>query len=204
MKQFSLSLMVLCMAQLALAHHTPQHTLQQKIQAAAEQYQVKKQLNQMIVGKAQGVVALTQFNCPPNTVSSSCVDSVCAKVGSSDCDDLDEINVVAGICKGNFNGECVDAVCAKVGSSDCDDLDEVTVVGNACKGNFNGACVDTVCSKVGSSDCDDLDEIAVVGKACKGADADCIESVCSKVGSSDCDDLDEIKIVAESCSPFEN
>ncbi|MEQ1907064.1 MAG: hypothetical protein ABL888_22960, partial [Pirellulaceae bacterium] len=55
----------------------------------------------------------------------SCIDAVCAKLGSFGCDDASEVNKVAEVCRGVGDGACINTVCGKLGSFGCDDIGEV-------------------------------------------------------------------------------
>jgi len=177
------------------------------IQDAANAFLVKQQVDHMIFNKnqkalvkAQSLIPLT--NCPPVTPpsASSCIDSVCDKLGSGDCDDTWEIQSVANMCKGQPDGICVDMVCDKLGSGDCDDTWEIQSVLGTCK-STSGPCIGLVCDNLGSGDCDDSWEIQSVASMCKpGTDVGCIAAVCNQLGAGDCDDTWEIQSVISTCS----
>jgi hypothetical protein len=136
----------------------------------------------------------------PSRPAGGCVDVVCKKLGPFGCDDISEMERVANMCRGNFDGRCVESVCSQLGSFGCDDLSEVEHVTMVCRGG-HGGCIDTVCKRLGRFGCDDMSEIEQVARTCQGNfDGSCIESVCKKLGPFGCDDLSEIERVARSCS----
>ena len=132
---------------------------------------------------------------PPRT---SCMESVCERLNSWDCDSQSELNQVADMCRGNHNGRCISAMCDKMNSWDCDSLSELSDVAQSCRG-VRGSCVDFVCSKVSSWDCDSLSELRHVGQICQGARESCLEFTCSRLNSWDCDSLSELEQIAEQC-----
>jgi hypothetical protein len=141
-------------------------------------------------------------NDNPNISPKSCIETVCSKVSKYDCDDVSEIQQIAGFCKHNVDGDCIDAVCAKVSKYDCDDLSEVKEVANMCSSQYSAKCFDTACSYLDKFSCDDLSETKdIIANVCTpDVDPDCIKSVCSKLSKYDCDDLSELKTIAKACS----
>jgi len=171
----------------------------QTIKDVAQAYHVQKQIDMM--AKTIGASAVrVNVNCGPSSPA-SCVDVVCAHLGTFGCDDQSEIQSVAGMCKGNFNGGCIDTVCKKLGSFGCDDKNELAGVALACKSNLGGDCITAVCDKLGSFGCDDHDELVKVAGMCGGVEGSCVDSVCAKLGSFGCDDVSELVSVTDSCRP---
>ncbi len=147
----------------------------------------------------------SQLNCiDDDTVISpkSCIDTICAKLNKSDCDDISEVQNIAKMCKNNVDGDCINAVCSKVSKFDCDDASELEQIAGMCSGHFSDKCLTVTCSFLHKFDCDDLSEVdAILTNTCTpNVDPDCVKSVCSKMHKFDCDDLSEIQSVAKACS----
>jgi hypothetical protein len=182
------------------------------IKSLGANYLIQKQLQSFSKSRSSvsinGVtVAGGNSNCPPPVTSNpnikSCIDSVCSHLSPFDCDDASEIQAVAGVCKGNIDGDCVNSYCAKLGKFGCDDFSEVAQVAGLCKGLSSGDCSTTVCNHLGKFGCDDMSEIQSVAGVCTpNLDPDCLDTVCAKLGKFDCDDISEITSVAKSCSVF--
>lgn len=131
---------------------------------------------------------------------SSCIDSVCEKIGSYNCDSQAEISKVAMICANQDNADCIKTTCNNIGSYNCDSLDEIEKVGAVCTNIRDISCIDVVCKRIGAYNCDSLREIDEVGNVCsKIRDSSCIDTLCERIGSYNCDSVNEIKKVAETC-----
>ncbi|MGE0632139.1 MAG: hypothetical protein AB7O96_07005 [Pseudobdellovibrionaceae bacterium] len=98
----------------------------------------------------------------------SCVDTVCKKLGPFDCDSTEELKEIGAICRGNFGGTCVDEVCKKIGPFDCDSAAEIKPIGRACVGNHDMSCFEATCKRLGPFDCDDTEEVVEVLNICAG------------------------------------
>lgn len=179
-----------------------------KVEALAASFDLQKQVSTFEKHKdARAALGLAQDadfrNCDedrPGSPRTSCMDSVCKKLGTFGCDDQSEIQAVGQICRGNHSGACLDSVCVRLGTFGCDDRSELEKVGAICRGVWGNGCIDSMCKRLGTFGCDDVSEIERVGGFCRGVhDSSCIDSVCSRLGTFGCDDASELEKVAESC-----
>ncbi len=111
-----------------------------------------------------------QRDCHERPDTQACVDFACKKLGSWQCDDMNEINAVSRACRGNYGSACLEKACQKIGSWQCDDINEITEVARACVGNYDTGCFENVCTRLGSWQCDDIKEITEVLRSCAGHD----------------------------------
>lgn len=140
--------------------------------------------------------------CLPPDDTSSCIKSVCARMPSYKCDDINELQDVAKVCKNNFNGQCVDFSCNKLASFNCDDLPEVGLIASSCQQVYGNSCQALFISKLSSFEYDSVDEWVSINTSCRFATSDavkCVEYTCSRISGHKCDDLDEVRGILNSC-----
>ena len=104
-------------------------------------------------------------NCVP-TDTASCIEAVCRKLDSFECDGKDELKRIAETCKGNYNGGCINQITRRLSSMDTDSWRELEPIIVACRGNYDGSCLDTICRKLGSFDCDTASELIEIARSC--------------------------------------
>lgn len=170
-----------------------------KVKALAEEYYTVQA--QGLLGSlfAPSIVA-HEDRCQPRRPDNSCVDAVCARMPSYNCDDISEIREVAKVCANQIDGRCIEAACKRMPSFNCDDLSEIKQVAQSCEGQYDHRCVDAVCGRMASYNCDDISELRQVGDACRGFhNVGCLDSVCNKMASYSCDDLSELQQVIKTC-----
>ncbi len=174
-----------------------------EIKKVASTYYIEKILKLNASEKAQ----VADEICPPPGQPEpgqniNCMETICEKIGSWNCDSQSEISAVAAVCSDQYNGACIDNTCSKIGSWNCDSLSEIKTIANTCKGIYNPSCIDNICSKIGSWNCDSLSEIQTITATCQNVGIEttgCIEFTCNKIGSWNCDSLSEIQNVIRSC-----
>lgn len=141
-------------------------------------------------------------SCHPREDTTSCIQSVCAKMPGYKCDDVQELQEVAKLCRNNFNGQCVDLSCSRMPSYKCDDIDELKVIAGSCQYVYGSSCQQVIISKLAAYKYDDVDEWMLINSSCRFATEDavrCLEFSCSKLPSYKCDDLSEMQALLSAC-----
>ena len=137
--------------------------------------------------------------CYDDGDDTSCVDTVCEKLDSYECDDASELERVSRMCRNQRGGSCINSICRKLDDYECDDLSELEDIAEICV-DTNSECVDTVCSKLDDYECDDISELQRVGTACQRFyDVDCINATCRRLDSYECDDISELENIIRIC-----
>lgn len=142
-------------------------------------------------------------SCYPREDTTSCIQSVCGKMPHFKCDDVEELQEVARLCRNNFNGQCVDLSCSKMANYKCDEIDELKIIAQSCQYVYGSTCQQTIISKLATFKYDDVDEWMIINSSCKFATEDavkCLQYSCSKLPMHKCDDLDEMQSLLKACS----
>ena len=170
---------------------------QKKLDALVNDYAISKHLKQK--SAFENLQLRNHPDCHPGEGQGNCIDAVCEKLGSYNCDSQSEINEVARACRG-VDGSCIQATCSRLGTYNCDSISEIREVAASCQNVYDSRCVDVVCEYLGSYNCDSISEIKEVGAMCRGrVDSDCIQNVCKRLGTYNCDSISEIRQVAQTC-----
>jgi hypothetical protein len=155
------------------------------------------------LANASSVQSFTHDQCYPRPDTSSCVKTVCDKLGPFGCDDQSEIKNVASMCSGNWGGECVQTTCGSLSSFDCDDLSELKEIALSCSQVFGNSCSRFFTKRLSTFEHDDRSEMVKINTQCKNVSPeiiDCAQYVCSKQSSFACDDFNELSDTIKSCS----
>ena len=136
---------------------------------------------------------------PRRPASRACIEYVCGKLGSFECDSQEEIARVARACAGGVDVSCVDNLCSRVSGFTCER--EILRFTNSCKFRATSACIDAACTRMGRSNCDDANEVTQVAAACAGGSGvtECFNYTCSRLSRYECDDLNEVLNILRAC-----
>ncbi|MCO4793832.1 MAG: hypothetical protein KC493_08975 [Bacteriovoracaceae bacterium] len=115
--------------------------------------------------KLMKVVGQKHDTCYP---TSSCFKVACDSVGTFECDDEDEMNVLRKACRGVWGGDCITKSKKYLGQFEYDDNEEMAEVVNSCRGLYDLQCVDYTCNRLGRFGCDDREEITRINRTCAG------------------------------------
>ncbi len=149
-------------------------TVAQALPAQSEKELVKGLVDQFYASKTEALLQSLQskpLRRPIRCVDedeASCMEFACGKLGSFQCDDLDEIKFVGEACRGNYGSECLAFACDKAGAFACGEKSEIQRLARACVGNYFADCAKSVCSKLGTFSCDEISEIEAVLNTCAG------------------------------------
>lgn len=189
------AIMILLCSSLSFAKAEKADTLAAEFFSA--QYQTRK------VTALKGLLSFKKNSCDPDQPTGdkkACVDYVCSKMPSYNCDEVSEVTAIAASCRGTDVG-CVKSVCSKMPSYNCDEADELKELAQSCRA-VKSDCIDTICKKMPSYNCDEGSELTAIAAACRGTDSSCITDVCSRVPSYNCDEPSELIAIAESCGNY--
>lgn len=131
---------------------------------------------------------------------SGCVEAVCSKLASYECNDVSDLKEIAAMCGNNVDGSCVTETCSKLPSYECNDKADMKQVAKMCASQVDGECMKSVCSKLPSYECNDKADMDGVAKMCSGlVDGSCVDAVCSKLPSYECNDKADLANVIQMC-----
>ena len=150
----------------------------------------------------QGKSFQSDEQCHPQPGSTSCVEVICSKLPSYECDSPSEIATFAAACRGNINGDCVSAVIKALPSYESDSSSEMTDIAKQCSQVYGSSCLNIFKNKLPSYEYDTKNEIYEILSHCGGASYDAIECTkftCNKLPSYECDSKSEIYQILKSC-----
>jgi hypothetical protein len=107
-----------------------------------------------------------KHDCYPQ--GQSCFRTACSSVGTFECDDQDEMNILRRACRGVWGDNCLKTGMKYLGKFEYDDNDEMVTLVNSCRGVYDVECVSFSCNRLGRFGCDDIEEITAVNRACAG------------------------------------
>lgn len=157
------AIMILLCSSLSFAKAEKVDTLAAEFFSA--QYQTRK-----VTVKATSLKGLLSFkknSCDPDQPTGdkkACVDYVCSKMPSYNCDEADELKEIAQSCRA-VKSDCIDTICKKMPSYNCDEGSELTAIAAACRGT-DSSCITDVCSRVPSYNCDEPSELIAIAESC--------------------------------------
>lgn len=137
--------------------------------------------------------------CGDRPTPTSCIDSICKRIPSYDCDSTSDIREVGETCR-SADGSCIDEVCSKLPSYECNSLSDFDEIADVCQ-DSRGSCITSVCSRIPSYECDSLSDLEEIGQMCRGMrDNGCVEAICSRLPSYRCDSTSDLEDVIDECS----
>jgi hypothetical protein len=108
----------------------------------------------------------TKHDCYPQ--GQSCFKTACSSVGTFECDDQNEMNLIRKACRGVWGDTCLKTAFNYLHQFEYDDTDEMVTLVNSCRGVYDTDCISFTCKRLGTFGCDDIDEITAVNRACAG------------------------------------
>lgn len=138
-------------------------------------------------------------NCYPRT---SCLEVICKKLSSYECDTTSEIAEVILACKGNINGDCVSSVISALPSYESDTKSEMAEIAKTCSKVHGSSCLDLYKKNLPSYDYDTKKEVFDILSQCNGANyevVECAKFTCEKLPSYNCDTKYEIDNILKTC-----
>lgn len=129
----------------------------------------------------------------------SCIDVVCNRLPSYECDSDSDLKEIAGICRNNFDGKCIKTMCSRLPSYECDSKSDIKEIAQYCS-NTSSQCVESVCGRLYGYECDSHSDMKEVAMMCQGLiDGSCVEAVCNRLPAYKCDSKSDMAEVIKTC-----